>query len=244
MAAASFTCLWSQRLVNKGSETCAVCVLSPDFHEVWPTEVETERQNRSEWQAELGWRGNGVPASDHWTNFHQGTVVSSPSVVSWCHSGMAPLVGTLPITSACCPLVPQTPLCTTSTWRKQPLSYWEGKVSVRWALEIPTSDFSYALKEMTELARNEKGKECPSCLICCPLRPFLHALLLGHRSQRAGNPPPGGQRDLWNQRAICSPTSSGGCWHQWSWHHQTEPGNHLVVSFSFQFHHIAICATG
>lgn len=59
----------------------ALWCLSPDFHEVWPTEVETERQNRSKWQTDLGWRRNGVPAPDNWINFHQGTISSLQFVV-------------------------------------------------------------------------------------------------------------------------------------------------------------------
>lgn len=87
--------LQSQCLVGKGSGgSCAVYLFFPDFHEVWPAEVETERQNRSEWQAELGRRGSGVPASDRRTDLHQGTELSLPSAVSWCHSWMIPLAGT------------------------------------------------------------------------------------------------------------------------------------------------------
>lgn len=86
--------LQSQCLVgNGGGGSCAIYLFFPDFHEVWPAEVETERQNRSEWQAELGRRGGGVPAPDRWTDLHQGTALSLPSALSWCHSWMIPLAG-------------------------------------------------------------------------------------------------------------------------------------------------------
>lgn len=45
----------------------------PDFHEVWPTEVETERQDRGKRQTELGRRRDGVPSADSRVHFHQGT---------------------------------------------------------------------------------------------------------------------------------------------------------------------------
>lgn len=64
---------WNMRLPN---------VFTPDFHEVWPAEVEAEGQNRSERQAELGWRRNSLLAPHSWAHFHQGTVASLPFVVS------------------------------------------------------------------------------------------------------------------------------------------------------------------
>lgn len=41
-----------------------------DFHALRSPAVETERQNRSEWQAKLGRRRNGFPPSHRWTDLH------------------------------------------------------------------------------------------------------------------------------------------------------------------------------
>lgn len=41
-----------------------------DFHALWSPAMETERQNRSEWQAKLGWRRDGFPPSHCWTDLH------------------------------------------------------------------------------------------------------------------------------------------------------------------------------
>lgn len=67
--------------------TCGV--FSADFHEVRPTEVETERQDRSQRQAELGWGGSGVPAPDRGVHLHQGSVSSPPLLVFPPHGWVA-----------------------------------------------------------------------------------------------------------------------------------------------------------
>lgn len=41
-----------------------------DLHAVWPPEMETERQNRNQWQAKLGWRRNDIPSAYCWTDFN------------------------------------------------------------------------------------------------------------------------------------------------------------------------------
>lgn len=42
--------------------------------------METERQDRSEWQAKLGRRRNGFPPSHCWTDLHKGTHASKAGV--------------------------------------------------------------------------------------------------------------------------------------------------------------------
>lgn len=90
--------------VRRGPRSLRSGVFPPDFHEVRPAEVETERQDRSERQAELGWRRGRVPASDRGIHFHQG------SVLSWSYpsAGWGPLF----MTYARGPSALQTPLCT------------------------------------------------------------------------------------------------------------------------------------
>lgn len=63
---------WNMRLLD---------VFTPDFHEVWSAKVETEGQNRSEWQTELGRRRNSLLAPHSRAHFHQGTVASLPFVI-------------------------------------------------------------------------------------------------------------------------------------------------------------------
>lgn len=95
--------------------TCGV--FFADFHEVRPTEVETERQDRSQRQAELGWGGSGVPAPDRGVHLHQGSVSSPPLLVFLPHGWVARGWGSVSTTCARYPHL-QTLLCTPSPWRR------------------------------------------------------------------------------------------------------------------------------
>lgn len=150
--------VWGRK-TGEGSGTWGLFgVFSLDFHEVWPTEVETERQNRSKRQTELGWRGGGVPAPDRWIHFHQGTVLSRLFAAISGATTVWPIAGDL------CPSLPAAAppshglLSAPQVHCKDGCSHMRaGEGNVRWAL---ISDM--ILKETTELAKSKKEKSPPA----------------------------------------------------------------------------------
>lgn len=168
-AAALFPCLfilvlgWGRGARAVGTEVW----FSADFHEVRPAEVETERQDRSQWQAELGRGGGGVPAPDRWIHLHQGSVLSLPSPVFPLLGWVAHGWGFVFVTSAHCPRPPP----------HRPLS----------APRVRGEDHCC----LAERAVKNTGE---ACLAPCKAFPLL--LPPGHRTQRARHAPPGRQRDV------------------------------------------------
>lgn len=55
-----------------------------DFHEIRPTAVETEGEDRNELQAELGWRGDDLHAPHYRPHQHQGGLQATQSSMKQC----------------------------------------------------------------------------------------------------------------------------------------------------------------
>lgn len=145
-------------------------VFSLDFHEVWPTEVETERQDRGKRQTELGRRRDGVHADSrvHLVRCGIGTAVcvvfAAATARSICH-------GDLSLETSCLlPLHPQTTVYATSTSPDPPLCQSEGQCKCeRRSRKLPTSSFRYD-SAMPPWPR--KTKRRAAFVQHCPVRPF------------------------------------------------------------------------